>query len=203
MIKMNRRKFVGAGATALTSLAAAGLWAAGSRDVAMSARSRGTPLYKVIFDTRFQACRAFAAAAGQLDCRVHGIAGDVTALWYDKLQPRWSRGEGMIAGMTTTTALFCLEQLAWNHWMRVVARIEHRPQAEGVVRHHMSANAATVEQSCRALAANANWEGQIALQLVTCAAAPRVGRAVDRVAITSQSPGGDHREPLVSWIISA
>jgi len=77
-------------------------------------------LYKVIFDARFSASRAFAMAAASAGRMTAAIRGDVTALWFDDLRLQWAMGRGAIAGMTTIPSLFCLQQLAMDHWMRVV-----------------------------------------------------------------------------------
>jgi hypothetical protein len=83
-------------------------------------------LYKAIFDTRFSASRAFGMAAASAGRMTAAIRGDVTALWFDDLRLQWAMGRGAIAGMTTIPSLFCLQQLAKDHWMRVVVSAEHR-----------------------------------------------------------------------------
>jgi len=93
-------------------------------------------LYKVIFDTRFAASRAFARRGEQLGAAVQGIEGDVTALWYHDLHARWSAGPVAMAGLTLNGALFCLDILARNHGMRVVYRREHKYRAGGSVEHN-------------------------------------------------------------------
>jgi hypothetical protein len=79
----------------------------------------------VVFDTRFEASRRFAGLWAMPTTR-RGVAGDINRLWFDEIGPQWSRGGGAIAGMTTAATLFCLEQLAKDHWRRVVMRREHR-----------------------------------------------------------------------------
>jgi hypothetical protein len=111
---MDRRKFC-----ILSAAVAAGLAA----EIALP--SAAVPLHKVIFDSRFAASRAFAAAAASAGRTTAAIRGDVTALWFDDLRLRWATPGGAIAGMTTWPSLFCLEQLAKDHWMRVIVRAEH------------------------------------------------------------------------------
>jgi hypothetical protein len=72
--------------------------------------------YKVVADERFPTSRAFADEMQRRGASVHRIQGDITDLWYDDLYHRWKQG-----------ALFCLERLAWDQGMRVVARIDHAP----------------------------------------------------------------------------
>ena len=98
---MNRRDFVVGSTVAAAGIGiASGALALASCPAAGSAIHGPLP-YKVIFDTRFAASRSFAAGAARLSCPIQGIAGDVTALWFNELQPRWARGEGTIVGMTT------------------------------------------------------------------------------------------------------
>jgi hypothetical protein len=111
---MDRRKFCISSAAVAAGLAA---------DIALP--SATAPLHKVIFDSRFAASRAFAAAAASAGRTTAAIRGDVTALWFDDLRLRWATPGGAIAGMTTFSSLFCLEQLAKDHWMRVIVRAEH------------------------------------------------------------------------------
>jgi hypothetical protein len=111
---MNRRAFVLASVTA-----------AGSLGCALPAVP-ASATFAVIFDRRFEAAQAFGSTAAWRGHRVFGYDGDLTALWRHELEPRWSRRAGALAGMTTAPALFCLEQLAAQHWLRVVHRSEHR-----------------------------------------------------------------------------
>lgn len=90
-----------------------------------------TPFYKVIFDRRFSASRAFAVRAQQLGAPVHAIEGDITALWYHHLHARWKMGPVAMAGLTLNGALFCLDILARDHGMRTVFRREYRHSGGG------------------------------------------------------------------------
>jgi hypothetical protein len=144
---MNRRKFC------LSTVAAAISGAAVHQTVrvspaAESAASTATPaasmpgvrLYKFIYDRRFSAGRAFGAAAERAPSTAGtvGIDGDITALWSRDLRPRWLAGDGAIAGMTTARTLFCLEQLAKDHRMRVAIRAEHAISDGGEITHLVS-----------------------------------------------------------------
>jgi hypothetical protein len=114
---MNRRDFVFAGVTA-----------AGTAACALPVVHAGTrPVFAVIYDQRFSAAHAFADAMTWRGHSVFGYGGDLTAVWLHEIEPRWSRRAGALAGMTTPTALFCLEQLAAQHWLRVVTRTDQRP----------------------------------------------------------------------------
>ena len=83
-------------------------------------------LYKVLFDQRFAAARAFGREAQWQGQSVHGFDGDITNVWYHDLHPRWRKGPAAIAGLTAHGALFCLERLAWDVSMRVTHRVEER-----------------------------------------------------------------------------
>ena len=134
---MNRRDFVVCGSGVVAALGVAALGAAGPAEAERPRSVPGRLPHKVIVDKRFQESCGFGYAAAQLGCAVQPISGDVTSLWFNELQPLWARGEGEIVGMTTQASLMCLEQLAWNQWMRVAARIEHRSEPDGTVRHRL------------------------------------------------------------------
>jgi hypothetical protein len=112
---ISRREFIHA-SVAGVALAAAG----------------GAPLYKVIYDQRFAGSAAFAAAVRKLGFATHAIRGDITGLWFNDLDRHWRERRAPVAGLTTESALFCLERLAWDHQMRVAFRAEHPlPLASG------------------------------------------------------------------------
>ena len=126
---MNRRELVFAGTAAGT---AACVLSAVRTVAALPATLISTgkhPVFAVIFDHRFEAARAFAKVAAWRGNPVFGYDGDLTAVWVRQIEPRWSARAGALAGMTTPTALFCLEQLAAQHWLRVVTRSEPRARA--------------------------------------------------------------------------
>jgi hypothetical protein len=88
------------------------------------------PLYKVIFDERFPASVAFALDVNRRGIPMHGIRGDITALWYHDLYFQWKNRPAPIAGVTTNESLFCLEMLARDAGLRVTHR---RDLDEGLV----------------------------------------------------------------------
>ena len=99
-----------------------------------------TPPYKVIFDHRFPDSVAFAETFNRLGTPVHGISGDVTALWYDALYFDWRAGKAPLAGLTTPDSLFCLEILARDAGLRVT---ERTVRADGLVSWTIGAQART------------------------------------------------------------
>ena len=83
------------------------------------------PIYKVLFDDRFSAARAFGSSAQRNGMRTAIIRGDITALWRHDLKAHWDSGGAAIAGMTTPRSLLCLEQLAHDTWRRVLGRVDY------------------------------------------------------------------------------
>ena len=93
--------------------------------------SRGAPLHAVMFDERFIEAVRFGNAARARGLPTRTVRGDVTDLWYGELQPLWKERTAPIAGLTAYGALFCLEQLAWDHRMRVVYHGTHAAEHDG------------------------------------------------------------------------
>jgi hypothetical protein len=188
---MDRREFC------LSSAAAAIAGAAGSLVCAGGAR-----LYKFIYDRRYPAGRAFGTAAGHAVTTAGRVAvdGDITALWSRDLRLHWSAGGAAVAGMTTAQTLFCLEQLAKDHWMRVVIRAEHRISGGRTTTHRVTAAEPVLARMQAALAA-ADWPTRIPGALMTyrsAQAAPRMTFEIaaprDRWTITDDA--------LVSFVIA-
>jgi len=75
----SRRKFV------QIALAGAALAPLAIRDALDGFAGVSPRLYKAIFDKRFPASIAFSLDAERRGVPVHGIEGDVTALWYHDL----------------------------------------------------------------------------------------------------------------------
>jgi hypothetical protein len=117
---MDRRKFCFSCAAVAAGIEAA---RAGSLFMRETGSPRALPLalHKVIFDSRFAESRAFGQAAAGAGRQTAAIRGDVTALWYHDLRLLWATSRGATAGMTTRPSFFCLQQLAQDHWMRVIA----------------------------------------------------------------------------------
>jgi hypothetical protein len=199
---MNRRDFVLNGTAAAAGIGVAGFAAADVPGGARVAAVHGPPPYKVIFDARFQACRSFADGAVRRGCTLQPVRGDVTAVWFNDLQPRWVQRKETVVGMTTVASLLCLEQLAWDQWMRVVARVEHRPEPDGTVRHRLYLRGRALQEARLALAARARWgEGMIA-PLMAAMGAEITGKPEEAVVITPHAPGDAPGTSLVSWVIA-
>jgi len=76
----------------------------------------------VLVDTRFAASRRFGEAAAARGARVSRYDGDLTWLWQHALQAHWRAQRGVMAGVSTTRGLLCLEQLAGAQRWRVGSR---------------------------------------------------------------------------------
>ena len=203
---MNRRKFCLSGAAAAISGAAVGLARLPAGETAPVTLAASTPpvrLYKFIYDGRFPAGRAFGAAAryARTTAGTAAIGGDITALWCRDLQPRWSAGGGAIAGMTTARTLFCLEQLARDHWMRVVVRAEHAIFRGHGVTHRLTAPEPMMPRMRSALAAE-NWPAKMPAALTIWEDTVRAPRMTRAVGSSYGHRFGVMDEALVSFVIA-
>lgn len=113
-------------ATSLPILASVAAWQRTPSEGEPSAVLDHPALYKVLVDRRFAPARAFGREAEWRGETVHAFNGDVTNIWYHDLYHRWREGRAAIAGLTTYSALFCLQELARDARMRVIHRAEHR-----------------------------------------------------------------------------
>lgn len=75
-----------------------------------------------LYDVRYPRARAYGRALRGRSEVLHGMKGDPTAVWTELLDPLWRDRPALIAGMTSGLTLFCLEQLAHVHGMRVLER---------------------------------------------------------------------------------
>ena len=153
----------------------------------------------VIYDSRHGESRSFGGRARHLGLSTHTIEGDITGLWQTELRALWTEAPVIIAGLTERPALFLLEQLGWDHGLRVVYQAEHGVRAAGGAEHRIVRSAHPGLR--RELeAAGAMWPHALAGQILT---APR------EVASNDYTPSGaamasSLREPtkLHSWIIA-
>lgn len=113
----SRRTFLKAGVAACAAAAAVPA-------LNQPAPALGQPLppscYKLVFDDRFAAARAFASAMAAREVPTAAIRGDVTHLFVNDLDLRWKQGPVVMAGYTTQASLFCLDLLARDRGMRVI-----------------------------------------------------------------------------------
>jgi hypothetical protein len=173
----------------------------------------GCALYKVIYDARFVASRAFAEHAVRRGLPIHEITGDVTAVWFSDLHPRWQKGPAPITGLTAPGALFCLERLAWDHQMRCVFHAEHRCLANGAAEHRCLARSVGENRTASGAdsvleteleAAGTAWIDLLASRIAHVHSNRRFRPAWIPGATASGLPRTPHEDSvtLVSWIIA-
>ena len=199
---MNRREFMVCSASTAAGLGIADFALPASRN-AMFQGVRGPLPSKVIFDSRYRASSSFGTHAAGLRLTPRPIAGDVTALWFGELQPLWANREGAVLGMTTGVSLLCLEQLARDQWMRVVARVEHQPQPDGMLRHRLLLPGELLRRTRSALAEPARWAEQMIGPLLACLGRSHADRPAESVVLTPHALPEDRGTTLVSWVIAA
>lgn len=194
LLSADRRQFMigGAAMIAGTSLKGEAMAAVG-----MAGRQRP---YKVVYDDRFADSRDFAREAARLGVSVAAIQGDVVDLWRSDLLPLWAERSAPIAGMTSASSLFCLEQLARNHWMGVRVRIDHHVRPDGSAMAHRAMGGADFMAAADvAFDADGNWCRRLAGLLMTCPANGDRRTSADFTTARSAEPAG---ETLVSWLIA-
>jgi hypothetical protein len=124
-----------------------------------------SPLHAVLIDNRHAVARGLGARLAAQGVRVRAITdGDITDLWLQDIGPALRCRPVALAGLTASSTLFCLEQLAWGHRMQVVFHAEHVVLPSQQVEHHVhyrSAALARVDAASLA-AAGAHWNERIA-----------------------------------------
>lgn len=194
----SRREFLHWGAAAL-ALPVAGRMGLPLASSTMPGDLAGMQFYKVVFDERFSACRAFAGEAQRLGLPTHAIKADVTDLWFNDLNARWKKGPAAIAGMTQKAALFCLDLLARDQRMRLMFLGEHVQHADGRVEHTLSGPADVLRQAAGLSGTSSHWSNRVA-NLVSRFPANAADAAPSIVAPLVSS--GDARDHLVSWVLA-
>jgi hypothetical protein len=138
-----------------------------------------------LFDSRFPAAVAFSRAMARRGVALAPIHGDVTAVWFEQLDPLWRRESIRVAGMTTASTLFCLEQLAWDHGLRVAFRGTHEPAPLGEERA---------------------WAVQVADHIASISepssAFPSRREARSEARLRTAASRNDCQTSLVSWLIA-
>jgi hypothetical protein len=193
----SRREFLQIGiAAGAWPLAATAARAAGGD----ASRGAAVPLYRVVYDRRFDDSIAFAGRIEALGLPLHAIEGDMTRFWYEELYHAWRRGPVAIAGLTAHGPLFCFERLAWDQGMRVVLRrAEHKPAAAGV-EHELSGPLAMLHDSLVMTRAGASWGERMADVVARCPSG-RAEIASTRLASDAATACADG-ESLYSWVIA-
>jgi hypothetical protein len=195
-----RRTFIQVAAgTALP--VSAGLRAA---DVPASATTlQRRELGAVVIDSGHAEARDFGDRLDPRGAKVLSIReGDVTTAWLNSIRPLWLKRRATVAGLTTPAALFCLEQLAWQHGLRVVFHAEHTLQLDGRLDHRVQRD----PQMARLTASNLQRAGTRWPARLADAMAARSTTSIRRpgpslAALQPTLPEGALL--LTSWIIAA
>jgi hypothetical protein len=190
-IVTNRREFLQTAAVlSAAPLAGRAAFASGREPLAIAA---------VIYDTRHPQARDFGARAGARGAALRMIEGDITDLWRNELLARWKASPVAIAGLTERPALFLLEQLGFEHGLRVVFEAEHEPDARGQAAHRLIRTADTGLE-LELAAAGHRWPDALADALIAGGAVPaRDFRPTD--AALADRLGEPTK--LFSWIIAS
>lgn len=195
----NRREVLqmGLGVT-LLPLDAATAWAV---PAGTAREEKAIPLYKALYDMRFPASRVFGERMTVRGVPVAALTtGDMTSLWFDDLHHQWKKGPMAISGLTARGPLFCLEQLAWEHGMRVVFRARHSLTNEGSILHEIEGTDAAVEAAKR-VAVDEWWAAGFGD--VIGYYAHTNGKQVSAQAATARSAVAlPEEEALFSWVIA-
>jgi hypothetical protein len=164
-----------------------------------------TQLYKVVYDERFAASRAFASEAKSLGATVHGIKGDITDLWFNDLYARWKQSPVAIAGLTAHGPLFCLERLAWDQRMRVVFRADHDYLSESQIVHALAIPESMQRRADELKNSGSDWASRMAHLVTRCpeGLSPSQAQASKtKIVAPAAKAANDAEETLISWVIA-
>jgi hypothetical protein len=200
---VSRRDFV-TGCLASAGIAAAvGPHAAGASPYAPAGHSG---LRFGLFDTRFPVAVAFSRALLRRGVTLAPFHGDVTAVWFEQLDPLWRREPIRVAGMTTPSTLFCLEQLAWDHGLRVAFRGTHEPAPSGGVTHLLEAARDRQQDLMSGFSEKRTWAAQVADHIASISesvpAFPSRPEARSESRLRTATTRYDCGTRLVSWLIA-
>jgi hypothetical protein len=221
MPPLNRRRLIQAGLAGSVTAALAAwvgpgalaqLWATDGSEARGRADSPSStpnsapriPLHAVLVDERFAEAASFGASARLKGLSTRVVRGDVTDLWYGELYPHWKERAAPVAGLTAYAALFCLEQLAWDHRMRVIYRGAHSRGADGRVEHVLAGPQRIVQAI--GSTARCDWAAQVASSIAAVESlggwtgfAPASG-AYERRCFTENAVHSP--ATLYSWVIA-
>jgi hypothetical protein len=164
----NRREFLQAGVAATALPLAVGGMLQPPTAAADTSIPR-VPIYKAVFDERYAEGRAFGEQVARNGVAAHAFAdGDITSFWYDELDLLWRETPVAIAGLTQFGPMFVLERLGRERGLRTVLRVEHRPEAAGVLRHIMSGPAQTLGLVSRLSSEGMAWHAVMGCAIAGC-----------------------------------
>jgi hypothetical protein len=172
---------------------------------AASASTTAEPadLHAVLVEASASGARAFGQRLAARGTTVHSLqGGDITTAWLTHVRPAWRQSPTTIAGLTTSSALFCFEQLAWSHGLRVVFHAEHIVHVDGSVEHALQrADGGTDITGATLLRANAAWPLRLADAMAARRVVPGNRQGPSMAALEPALPNG--AQLLTSWVIAA
>jgi hypothetical protein len=122
--------------------------------------------------------------------------GDITALWFEILDPLWRQGKSTVAGVTSPEAIFCLERLAWDHGMRMVFRADAVSNASAT-ELRLNARPAALDHALSTLGRNPGGQRAQAACLLHCPIAEG-----PLIAHTLRTHGPAPDAHWVSWLMA-
>ncbi len=197
----NRREFlqIGIAATALPLASRVAMGA--TPNASATAAVKPISLHKAIYDPRFAESVAYGRQMEAQGIATHAIdKGDMTDFWYTELDPLWRKSPLAIAGLTAHGPLFCFEQLAWQHGMRVVFRAEHRVRPDASIEHTLS-GPATMLHGAAGLGESRDWAVRMA-KLATACPTGRSELSTAGFRGRADAPAAEDADPLISWVIA-
>jgi len=203
LTSLSRRDFV-TGCLASAGIAAAlGPYAAGASPYPAAGHSA---LRFALFDTRFPVAVAFSRAMLRRGVTLAPFRGDVTTVWFEHLDPLWRREPIRVAGMTTPSTLFCLEQMAWDHGLRVAFRGTHERAPLGGVTHLLEAAGDRRQDLMSGFSEKRAWAAQVADHIASISdpvpAFPSRPEARSESRLRTAAGRYDCETRLVSWLIA-
>ena len=199
----NRREFLVAAAAAVPAVVVApSILASASFDP--RPRDGAREVLTALVDERYRESRLFGQHFRSARKTVRTTPrGDLTQVWLGYLRPVWAREPLAIAGLTPQAALFCLEQLATSHALRVVFHGEHIVHPGGWTEHSLLRGAEAAHVTARDLErAGSRWPGSVARALADYSlGSVAVPRVPSDAALDPPLPPGARL--LTSWVIAA
>jgi hypothetical protein len=151
-----------------------------------------------IINPMFEQSLAFASIVKSHGIPVTQVTGNIGPRWYGELRARVRAARMPLAGLTDRATLFCLEELARDVDMKVVARIDHLIAADGSVVHDVTVSDC-VERRLSSARANTSF-GAASAEFLMCHAWHRL------TCSAAQKRSGPAAPPdttaLATWVIA-
>jgi hypothetical protein len=192
VVQTSRRRFLKTcAAVSVTPLVAEYARAAHRNDAGIGA---------VVVEASSEQAMRFGTRLGGYGASVHEIDADVTSLWYEHLDRQWRTRPVAISGMTLRPALFCLEQLALTHGLRVVHHGRHMEMGAARTSHALAGPSASYVEAALHDAGSL-WPATLAdhLQLIEPPARPA---SADGALAGTPLLADEEARVLHSWIIA-